>query len=181
MTVRLVSQPPPPEAISISDEDLLRACGRGDATSLGQLFDRLHHGVFRYLARLSGTDDRDLDDLVQTTFVEVFRSARRFSGTSSAKTWVLGVATNVVRHHVRAEMRRKRATEELAEVVGRARHGLDVLVDQRRQLMRLAQALAELPHDERVAYVLCVIEGVPGQRGGQARPRVIEAVTGRCC
>ena len=62
----------------------------------------------RFLARMSGTDDRDLDDLVQATFETVPRAARRFGGEAQVRTWLFGVANNVVRHHVRSEVRRKR-------------------------------------------------------------------------
>ena len=74
----------------MSDVALLAACAVGDSAALGALFDRHRSAVQRFLARLA--DQRDTDDLVQETFLQVNRSADRFRGRSSVKTWILGIA-----------------------------------------------------------------------------------------
>ena len=61
----------------MSDEALLAACGTGDASALGALFDRFHQAVYRFAARLPMTDDLARDDLVQATFLEIRRAATR--------------------------------------------------------------------------------------------------------
>ena len=91
----------------MSDEALLAACGTGDAPALGALFDRFHQAVYRFASRLAVTDDLARDDLVQATFLEVQRAAPSFRGTSSVKTWILGIAANIARHTLRAERRRR--------------------------------------------------------------------------
>jgi RNA polymerase sigma-70 factor (ECF subfamily) len=146
----------------LSDEALIAACGQGDRAALGALFDRHHRAVYRFLARLSGTDERDLDDLVQATFVEVLRSAGRFKGRSAGRTWVLGVAHNVVRHHVRSEVRRKRMVAAAGELPTPDGGNPDEEVGRREQLALLGGALAELPAGLRVVFVMCDLEQVPG-------------------
>ncbi|MCL6598718.1 MAG: RNA polymerase sigma factor [Alicyclobacillus macrosporangiidus] len=59
--------------------------------------------VFNYLAYRMGT--RDVDDLVQETFVKALRGIRHFKGDSSPKTWLLAIARNVASDFCRKKRR----------------------------------------------------------------------------
>ena len=146
----------------LSDEALLAAAAASETAALGALFDRHHDAVRRFLARLSGTDDRDLDDLVQTTFEAVPRAARRFDGRSPVKTWLFGVANNVARHHVRTEIRRKRLSQALAAAAREDRRDASAEVLERERAARLKDAIAALSPKLREAFVLVYLENVPG-------------------
>jgi RNA polymerase sigma-70 factor (ECF subfamily) len=146
----------------VSDEVLAAACGMGDPTALAALFDRHHRATYGFLARVSGAGGQDLDDLVQTTFLQVLRSAARFKGKSAVRTWILGIAANVARRHFRGEARRRRLVDALAEAPRLDSRTPDVEAETRRQMDKLSAAVAELPHHLRVAFVMCEIEGVSG-------------------
>jgi RNA polymerase sigma-70 factor (ECF subfamily) len=149
------------EVGELSDEALLAACATGDGAALGALFDRFNVAVYRFAARLATTDELARDDLVQATFLEVPRIASKFAGRSSVKTWILGVAANIARHQLRSEQRRR---VHQARFLDRddERVGLEDQVDRKRLLARIADALADLPHDLQVAFVLCDLEQLPG-------------------
>ena len=89
----------------LSDEALLAACGVGDPAALGALYDRHHEAVFRLISRLLYSDPAAIDDLVQTTFLEVWRSAQRYRERGAVRSYLFGIAANVVRHHVRGARR----------------------------------------------------------------------------
>jgi RNA polymerase sigma-70 factor (ECF subfamily) len=144
----------------ISDEALLAACGVGDAAALGALFDRHHEAVYRLASRLLHTDPAEIDDLVQTTFLGAWRSAKSFSGRGSVKSFLFGIAANTVRHHLRTTTRRRRALAEMP--VPQHPRLPDEAVVRAQQVHRLAAAVDELPHDLRVAYVLCDLEDMAG-------------------
>jgi RNA polymerase sigma-70 factor, ECF subfamily len=147
----------------MSDEALVAVCAMGESAALGALFDRYEGAVRGFLARLSGTDDRDLDDLVQLTFEAVPRAARRFDGRSTVRTWLLGVANNVARHHVRSEIRRRRLSESVADDLrGAAVDGADQVLT-RERAARVREAIADLPAKLREVFVLVYLEGVPGR------------------
>ena len=151
----------------LSDEALLAACAVGEAAALGALFDRHRRTVQRFVARLVN-DDGDVEDVVQQTFLEVHRSARRFAGRSTAKTWMLGIAANIVRHHVRGALRRRAATERFgAELRPLAGH-FDVELEQRDLIARITIALQALPHEQRVVFVMCDLEQVSGREAALA-------------
>ncbi len=146
----------------LSDQALLAACGTGDRAALGGLFDRFHAAVYRFVSRLPAVDELSRDDVVQATFLELPRTAAQFQGHSSVKTWILGVAANVARHHIRSEKRRRVNQDRFATVPLPAPDQPDSEVDRRRRLMRIADALETLPHDQQVAFILCDLEQIPG-------------------
>ena len=51
----------PAAGSSLSDEALVVACGIGDSAALGELFDRLHQTVYRFLSRYLGPRNPDID------------------------------------------------------------------------------------------------------------------------
>jgi RNA polymerase sigma-70 factor (ECF subfamily) len=158
-----------PEQRGLSDESLVLACAGGDGRALEELFYRHGAQVNRLLGRLGHVDRRDLDDLVQVTFLEVHRSARRFSGRSAVSTWILSVALNVARHHARSEARRRIAMAGVARatVAGEA-HRPDDRATHRQSLERLRIGIESLPYDFRVVFLLCDIEGLKGTEAAQA-------------
>jgi RNA polymerase sigma-70 factor (ECF subfamily) len=144
----------------LSDEALLAACGIGDTAALGALFDRHHEAVYRLLSRLLRTEPMEIDDLVQLTFLEAWRAAKKYSGRGAVRSYLFGIAANTVRHHIRGATRRRAA---LADAPLPAPAGApDTAFMRAQQVHRLAAALDELPHDLRTAYVLCDLEDVPG-------------------
>lgn len=152
----------------LSDEALVAACATGDTAALAALFDRHHAAVFRFVSRIASACASDVEDLAQSTFLEMWRSSGRFRQTGSARSWILGIAANLVRHYVRGEVRRRTAMADLAgQPIGRGGRP-DELAAQSELMQRLAAALDALPHDLRVAFVLCDVEEVPGVEAARA-------------
>ncbi|MGV0579132.1 RNA polymerase sigma factor SigC [Mycolicibacterium elephantis] len=80
---------------------LALAAGRGDPAALEQFIKATHGDVWRLMAYLAGSGVAD--DLTQETFLRAIGSLPRFTGRSSARTWLLSIARRVVvdqiRHH----------------------------------------------------------------------------------
>jgi len=148
---------------ALSDEALLAGVATGDTAALAALYRRHHAALYRFLSRLAGVDSRDLDDLVQAAFIAVHGAAASFAGTSTVKTWIYGIAINVVGKHVRTEVRRRAKHARLVEIPADAPVGPASLAEHRELLARLRDALANLSHELRSVFVLCVVEGVSGR------------------
>lgn len=152
----------------LSDEALVSAAGAGDRAALGALFDRFSADAHRFLARIAGTYAADLDDLLQATFLEVYRCSARFDRRSAVKTWIFGIAVNIVRHHRRSEGRRNATLQRFATLDGGAAARPDAVLDRSRQLEQLARALDQLAEPLRVAYILCVVEELTAREAAVA-------------
>jgi RNA polymerase sigma-70 factor (ECF subfamily) len=156
-------RPGPAAVADLTDDALLAECARGSGAALAELFDRYHVAVRGFLSRTPGADARDLDDLVQITFETVPGAARRFDGRAAVHTGMCGVAYNVVRHHIRGEVRRRRivaaaAAERRADVVDASAEALA-----RERAGRLRAAILELPPKLRETFVYVYLEGIQGR------------------
>jgi RNA polymerase sigma-70 factor (ECF subfamily) len=157
-----------PAEPSVPDTALLGAVAVGERDALGALYDRHHRAVERFLGRVGARDANELADLVQSTFIEVGRSARSFHGRSSVRTWIFSIAANVARHHARAEGRRRAMLAEAGRHLRGGGTAPDDTVASRQLLGRLDAALSALPVELRAAFVLCELEEVPGIEAARA-------------
>lgn len=131
--------------------------------------------VRRVIYRLMG--QRELDDLVQDTFVKALSSRASFRQDSSVKTWLTRIAVNTAIDAGRKATVRKNTepVEDVDTIAGRSRDPALALAIQ--------QAVASLPEEWRAAFVLVVMEGFTaaeaaealGDKPGTVRSRVHRA------
>jgi RNA polymerase sigma-70 factor (ECF subfamily) len=146
----------------MSDEALLAACALGDRAALGALFDRHVEPVRVFLCHLVICDAADVDDLVQTTFETLQRTAGSFRQRSGVKTWILGIAKNVARHHLRTRIRQRRIATELVHEPKPQGEILDEQLARQERILRLRAAISELTPKLREVFVLVYVQGISG-------------------
>ncbi len=89
----------------LSDAELI-SLSLAEPQSFTAIFDRHALSVRRYVA--ARVPPSDVEDLVSETFITAFRSRGRYDQSyADAWPWLLGIATNILRHHRRAEGRRR--------------------------------------------------------------------------
>lgn len=161
MTARVVRiRKPADRGAAWSDEAVACATVSGDPAAVAELFDRFHARVARFISRAVGTG-ADVEDLLQATFLEVARGRCRFDGRSAVSTWLLGIATNAVRHHLRSASRQRGLLASFAGTQsGASEPGPDDAVDARHALRRAQELLEGLPDEQRLAFLLCELEGL---------------------
>jgi RNA polymerase sigma-70 factor (ECF subfamily) len=148
----------------VTDQDLVIGSARGDMSALEELFARHGDRVYRLLVRLRGVDAKDLEDLVQATFLEVQRSAQRFDNRAAVGTWILGIALNLRRHHLRSESRRRSVLTGLAPLLSpREQPDPHEQVAHKQHLEMLEAGIAALPEHLRVVLTLLDLEGLKGR------------------
>jgi RNA polymerase sigma factor (sigma-70 family) len=117
-----------------------------------RIFDRHYQAVHRYLARR--VPRAHADDLASMTFVVAFERRGSFREQStSARPWLLGIATNLMHERARREHREQGTIAELSDehavVEGAYRD-----VDEGPDTARLARALATLDPAQRDVLLL---------------------------
>src|SRR5260221_13739408 len=78
-----------------SDEDLMNAVGRGSGPSFETLFDRYAEPIWRFFHRRTPDAGR-AEELAQDTFVAILDGARRYERRGSFRSYLFGVAYNVL-------------------------------------------------------------------------------------
>ncbi|MBP8809018.1 MAG: RNA polymerase sigma factor [Kofleriaceae bacterium] len=142
--------------VTTRDDDaaLAARCASGDRAAQRDLFLRSRTAVHRTLFRVLG-GNQDVEDLLQETYLAVFRSMGSYGGRASLTTWCCAIATNLALSH----LRRRRATP-LAEIeVESDAPSADRLVRARNAVVRLYRALDRIDPVQRVAFALAVIDG----------------------
>ena len=82
--------PLPPSAPGPTDADLVAALAGGDRSALAELYARHAPWLVLRLARRCA-DPGVVDEVVQDTFVAVWRSARRWDGRGEVAAWIWGI------------------------------------------------------------------------------------------
>jgi RNA polymerase sigma-70 factor (ECF subfamily) len=91
---------------NVSDQTLIEQLRRGERTAFAQVIERNQRSVYGYLrARLQQTSDAD--DMMQEVFLRFYLAQARFDSTALIRPWLLGIARNLLREHVRDVKRRK--------------------------------------------------------------------------
>jgi len=152
-----------------TDETLAARAAAGDDSAFEAIVHRHQARVFRLACRL--TSDTDAPDVLQETFLQVYRHLPSFRGDSQFATWLYRIATNAALMHRRATARRPsepldvylpqfdadgqhRATPAELQVASRA----DELLDRQILADRARAVLARLPDLYREAFVLRDLE-----------------------
>jgi RNA polymerase sigma-70 factor (ECF subfamily) len=137
-----------------ADETVI-AVSLTDPAQFGLIFDRHYDAIHRYLARRVGWDLAE--ELTASVFLAAFGSRVRFRPSGQdARPWLLGIATNILRRHVRTEVRRLRAYGRVprTDVVPFDGDALAKRLDAQRAAPLIGAALARLPEAERSALLL---------------------------
>jgi RNA polymerase sigma factor (sigma-70 family) len=124
------------------------------------IFERHAPVVHRYL--LSRIDQQSAEDLLSEVFVIAFRRRAAYDAAyDDARGWLLGIATNALRHHRRSESRRSKMLEQVHQS---GRDLRDVIpedvanaVADRAQVEAVRNALTRL--DQKYAAVLLLFSG----------------------
>lgn len=98
-----------------SDAELVGAVAAGDRGALATLYDRHAPWLTLRLTRRCA-DAGTVDEVVQDTFVAVWKSARRYGGQGEVAAWVWGIAIHRLVDHLR-----KRRPVPMAAAVTAAR------------------------------------------------------------
>ncbi|MER5455651.1 MULTISPECIES: sigma-70 family RNA polymerase sigma factor [unclassified Micromonospora] len=133
------------------------AAGRGDQAAAAAFVRATQHDVRRFLAHLPGV--REVDDLVQETYLRAWRALPSFAGRSSARTWLLSIARRVAVDQVRAAVSRPRTAnlvdwQSAAEATSA---GVEAAVDEQVVLRGLLDGLV---HERREAFVATQLLGL---------------------
>jgi len=155
---------------SLDDSALARLIGLRDPEAVRLVTGRNNQRLFR--AAWSILKNRaEAEDVVQSAYLSAFAAIDSFEGRSSLSTWLTRIAINEALGRQRTERRRRRHSEDAS---------IAFLDDYREKLMRgsmeetapdmalartqlrglLERAIADLPDDFRLVFVLREVEGL---------------------
>jgi len=124
----------PEDLDALTDEQLLRICKADEKSTqkcIEVLIRRHYKHLYNYIRRMLGNIEMT-EDIVQETFLRVFRNARRYKRIAKFTTWMFRIATNLAFNEIRR--RKAHPTSEL-----------DAELDDETRLQEVLSSDAELP------------------------------------
>jgi RNA polymerase sigma-70 factor (ECF subfamily) len=142
--------------VPVSDRALVAAYQGGEERAAAELVGR-HVPVLGRFLYSSGAERDDVEDLVQETLFRAFRRLDSWRGDSSFRTWLLTIASNLLRDQFRSRKGPKVLPLEGREILDSADpHGELAAVEVEE---KVRQGLARLPRLQRDVFLLRAQEG----------------------
>lgn len=139
----------------LDEQTLVVRAAEGDARAFEELARRHQAALYRVAVRVTG-DRVEAEDALQEALLDAWRRIGRFRGESAFSTWMYRIVTN--RCLAMLRKRRPVPVEDLGHPVAPDSPERSAEVDA--GLAALGAALAGLPDDVRVAWVLRELEGL---------------------
>lgn len=95
---------------------LARAAQGGDSEAFSALITALHLPVRRFLAARAISADQ-VEELLQDTFVAAWQGLPQWRGEGSPRSWVVGIAANLLRADVRRRMKTQGVGPDLMDAL----------------------------------------------------------------
>jgi RNA polymerase sigma-70 factor, ECF subfamily len=143
-----------------SDEEIVREVRAGAFARFETLVRRhgarVHHAVRGVLS-----NERDVEDAVQQTFLQAFVGLRAFAGHASFSTWVTRIAVNeALMRARRARLDARPATLAIVEAVPSGDAAPDDAAASREAVARVQRAVGRLTPAHREVFRLRHVEGL---------------------
>ena len=153
--------------VHLKDQELVIAAQRGEQTAFRELVTRYENKAY-HLALKMLRDEQDAEDVLQETFINVYRHLDTFRGDSEFSTWVYRIATNASLMKIRSRRPMSSLDEPTSDSDNDSpqRDLIDWSFTPEEALMngetrtQMDQALATLPETLRSVFVLRDIEGL---------------------
>ena len=131
----------------------------GHDAALNDLMERHGRKMMNYLIRCLQSEDAAAD-LAQETFVRVYQHRYKFDPRHKFTSWLYTIASNLVRDHLRHQMRHPEVTmeDDLGEKTGGRGPSPSEEIQARERADALQAAIAALPDELRIPLILAEYE-----------------------
>ena len=152
----------------LSDSEVVQASLDGDLRAFGEIVSRYDQRLLNFVYRTIGDRER-AQDLVQETFVRVYRHLQRFDQTKKFSTWIYTIASNLAKNELRNRSRNPLVLFQTIKKNWDADHRPlewedtqykpDDLFRKRHLREKVEEAVSQLPEHHRMVFVLRELEG----------------------
>lgn len=134
-------------------EDVVRRAREGDREAFGVIFERNHRFVYKFVFAMAGDHER-AEEITQEAFLGAYRGIASLRGESSVRTWLCGIAKNLVYKSFRCPMPMTTIETDDEEYAADADESPDRQFLNKELNQTIADALARLNPDRRMIFVL---------------------------
>ncbi len=146
------------------DAALMLRVKKGDRAAFATLVEKYQQPVMNFVRRTL-RDEIESEDLAQSVFLQVYKSAPRYVSTAKFSTWLFTIARNLCLNEIRRRARHPAESldasrpesedQPLQQFEDKSISSPPDTLLQRELVEKIEQALADLPENQRTALLLC--------------------------
>jgi RNA polymerase sigma-70 factor (ECF subfamily) len=150
------------------EAELIDRLRKGDESAFRQVVESRKDLVYNTVLGLLQHPE-DAEDVAQDVFIKMYESIHQFKGESAFSTWLYRIAVTKALEWIRSRKRKKRFAF-ITGLLGDNNelrhdppdfHHPGVQLDNKERAARLFKSIAQLPDNQRVAFTLHKVEGIP--------------------
>ena len=165
------------------EAELIDRLKRGDDGAFKSIVDAKKDLVYNTALGLLQNAE-DAEDIAQEVFIKVYESIHQFKGESAFSTWLYRIAVTKSLELIRSRKRKKRfafitgilgENNELRHDPPEFQHP-GVQLDNKERSTVLFRSIAKLPENQRIAFTLHKVEGIPYQEIAEIMKLSVSAI-----
>ncbi|MEZ4888239.1 MAG: RNA polymerase sigma factor [Chitinophagales bacterium] len=143
-------------------KQLLQAIAKGDDNAFQKLYSAFSSKIYNTAIGYVQNQE-DAEEILQDVFVKIHRNAAKFEGKSAVSTWIYRIAVNTSLNFLRKKKYLKLLSfAEVKTDVPDFEHP-GILMENKEKAKILFKAIDSLPTNQKTAFILSFVEGLPRQ------------------
>ena len=169
----------------MTEQELIAGLQRGEEKAFQELVEKYQHLVYNTALGVVQNAE-DAEDVAQEVFIQVFKSIGQFKAEAKLSTWLYRITTTRSLDLLRARKSKKRfgmlkrlwdngnGEEPTVDIKDFNHPGIEL--ERKEEAGKLFKAIAELPENQKVAFILHKLEGLSYQEVSEAMGNTVPAV-----
>ncbi len=165
------------------EEDLVEALKSGDQEAFRHMVTTWQDMIFNTSLGLL-QNDQDAEDITQEVFIKSYEAIHQFKGESKLSTWLYRIAVTKSLDHLRSKKRKKRFGYIFSLFGDKDEMIIDppdfihpgILEEKKSASIALFKALDKIPEQQKAAFVLSKMEGLPQKQVAEVLDVSVAAV-----
>jgi RNA polymerase sigma-70 factor (ECF subfamily) len=152
----------------MQDNDILlvKECQAGDKSAYDKLVQRYKRQIYQFAFQLSGSHHH-AHEISQETFIQLYRSIKRFKGKSKFYTWLRRITINLSINYLKKESRYEHAhleeevfaNHDVSSIQGLVNNPVEE-VEANELAQQIKKAMELLPIREKIVFILRIQQGL---------------------
>ncbi len=161
----------------LEDKLLVLKCRRGSRDAMCRIYEK-YKDYLLTLAKGLLSEQAAAEDVVHDVFVSFARSAGQFQLTGSLRGYLATCVSNLARDKIRARTRQAEALDSVNPIILCSDNPAQRVIE-REELIRLRQAISQIPYEQREAVMLHLKGGMKFREIAKLQGLSVSTIHGR--
>lgn len=139
--------------MKITEDSIREECGQNPEKGFRMLVEKFQQPMYWHIRRMV-VGHEDAEDVLQETFIRIFRYLGDFRSESSLSTWIYRIATNECIRFLNRKKEEAVSTEEVQEELMNKLMASEYVDYENEMAVRFQQAILRLPEKQRLVFNL---------------------------